>query len=65
MLRYLISLIYNSVAELRYNNNKYFISFLKTTLFRFADYIMLQIGSCQNKKNNKLSTQTPSHRSNK
>ena len=27
--------------------------------------IMLQIGSCQNKKNNKRGHKTPSHRSNK
>ena len=37
--------------------------YMKTNNTRFL--VMLQIGSCQNKKNNKCSTQTPSHHSNK
>lgn len=38
-------------------------SYMKTNNTRF--WVMLQIESCQNEKINKLSTQTPSHRSNK
>ena len=38
-------------------------SYMKTNNTRFL--VMLQIGSCQNKKNNKRGHKTPSHRSNK